>query len=48
MDFFKRHFSVALAAVLGLVVVAYVGAQGNLQLLFGVVFPYLAALIFFA
>ena len=46
MDFFKRHFSVALAAVLGLVVVAYVGAQGNLQLLFGVVFPYLAALIF--
>jgi nitrate reductase gamma subunit len=46
MDFFKRHFLVALAAVLGLVVVAYVGAQTKLQILFGVVVPYLAALIF--
>ncbi len=46
MDFFKRHFLVALAAVLGLVVVAFVGVRANLQLLFGVVFPYLAALIF--
>jgi nitrate reductase gamma subunit len=46
MDFFKRHFFAALFAVLGLVVVAYVGVQGNLQLLFGVVVPYMAALIF--
>jgi nitrate reductase gamma subunit len=46
MDFFKRHFFVALAAVLGLIIIAYVGARGNLQLLFGVVVPYLAALIF--
>ena len=46
MDFFKRHFLVALFAVLGLVVVAYVGAQANLQILFGVIVPYLAALIF--
>jgi nitrate reductase gamma subunit len=46
MDFFKRHFFVALSAVLGLIIIAYVGVQGNLQLLFGVVVPYLAALIF--
>jgi nitrate reductase gamma subunit len=46
MDFFKRHFFVALAAVLGLIIIAYVGAMGNLQLVFGVVVPYLAALIF--
>ena len=46
MDFFKRHFSVALFAVLGLIMVAYVGAQGNLQIVFGVVVPYLAVLIF--
>jgi nitrate reductase gamma subunit len=46
MDFFKRHFFAALFAVLGLVIVAYVGVQGNLQLLFGVVVPYMAALIF--
>ncbi len=46
MDFFRRHFFLALAAVLGLVIVAYIGAQANLQLLFGVVVPYLAALIF--
>lgn len=46
MDFFKRHFLVALAAVLGLVAVAYVGAQTKLQILFGVAVPYLAALIF--
>jgi nitrate reductase gamma subunit len=46
MDFFKRHFFVALAAVLGLIIIAYVGARGNLQLVFGVVVPYLAALIF--
>ncbi len=45
-DFFKLHFFVPLAAVLGLVVVAYVGVQANLQLLFGVIVPYLAALIF--
>jgi nitrate reductase gamma subunit len=46
MNFFKRHFLVALGAVLGLVLVAFVGVQTNLQLLFGVVVPYLAALIF--
>jgi nitrate reductase gamma subunit len=46
MDFFKRHFLVALAAVLGLVAVAYFGAQTKLQILFGVAVPYLAALIF--
>jgi nitrate reductase gamma subunit len=46
MDFFKRHFLAALVAVLGLVLVAYVGVKANLQLLFGVVAPYLAALIF--
>src|SRR4030042_2716054 len=46
MDFFKRHFFAALFAVLGLVVVALVGTMGKLQILFGVVLPYLAALIF--
>jgi nitrate reductase gamma subunit len=46
MDFFKRHFFVALFAVLGLVIVALVGVRANLQCLFGVVLPYLAALIF--
>jgi len=46
MDFFKRHFFAALFAVLGLVVIAFVGTMGNLQLIFGVVVPYLAALIF--
>ncbi len=46
MDFFKRHFMVALAAVGGLIAVAFIGVQANLQLLFGVVVPYLAALIF--
>ena len=46
MDFFKRHFLVALLAVLGLVAVAYIGAQTKLQILFGVAVPYLAALIF--
>jgi nitrate reductase gamma subunit len=46
MDFFKRHFFVALSAVLGLIVIAYVGVMGNLQILFGVVVPYMAALIF--
>jgi nitrate reductase gamma subunit len=46
MDFFKRHFFAALFAVLGLVVIAYVGSAGKMQLLFGVAFPYLAALIF--
>jgi len=45
-DFFKLHFFVPLAAVLGLVVIAYVGVQANLQLLFGVVVPYMAVLIF--
>jgi len=46
MDFFKRHFFVALSAVLGLILIAYVGARGNLQIVFGVVVPYLAVLIF--
>src|SRR4030042_3713215 len=46
MDFFKRHFFVALSSVLGLIIIAYVGARGNLQLVFGVVVPYMAALIF--
>jgi nitrate reductase gamma subunit len=46
MDFFKRHFSVALFAVLGLILVAYIGARGNLQIIFGVVVPYMAVLIF--
>jgi nitrate reductase gamma subunit len=46
MDFFKRHFFAALFAVLGLVLIAFVGVRGNLQILFGVVAPYLAALIF--
>jgi nitrate reductase gamma subunit len=46
MDFFKRHFSVALVAVLGLILVAYIGARGNLQIVFGVVVPYMAILIF--
>jgi len=47
MDFFKRHFSVAFFAVLGLIVIAFIGVKANLQLLFGVVIPYLAILIFF-
>ena len=47
MDFCKRNLLAALIAVLGLIVVAYVGVKGNLQLLFGVVVPYLALLIFF-
>jgi nitrate reductase gamma subunit len=46
MDFFKRHFFVALSAVVGLILIAYVGTKGNLQLVFGVVVPYLAVLIF--
>jgi len=46
MDFCKRHFLFALVAVLVLVLVAYVGVKANLQVLFGVVVPYLAALIF--
>jgi len=46
MDFFKRHFSVALVAVLGLILVAYIGARGNLQIIFGVIVPYMAVLIF--
>ena len=46
MDFFKRHFFAALFAVLGLVIVAFVGSQGTLQIFFGVAVPYLAALIF--
>jgi len=47
MDFFKRHFMVPLIAVLGLVAIAYIGVAANLQLVFGVVIPYLAVLIFF-
>jgi len=46
MEFCKRHFSVALGAVLGLVIVAFIGVKANLQLLFGVVVPYMAFLIF--
>ena len=46
MDFFKRHFFVALSAVLGLIIIAYMGARGNLQIVFGIVVPYMAALIF--
>jgi len=46
-DFFKLHFFVPLAAVLGLVLVAWVGVQFNLQFLLGVVIPYLAVLLFF-
>ncbi len=47
MDFFKRHFLVPLIAVLGLVAIAYIGVAANLQLVFGVIIPYLAVLIFF-
>jgi len=46
MDFCKRHLFVALFAVLGLVALAYIGVQANLQVLFGVIIPYLAVLIF--
>ena len=41
------HFFVPLAAVLGLVAIAYFGAQANLTWVFGVAIPYLAILIFF-
>ncbi len=47
MDFFKRHFFVPLAAVLGLVAIAYLGVKVNLTYVFGVIIPYLAVLIFF-
>jgi len=47
MDFFKRHFMVPLIAVLGLMVVTYIGVKANLQFVFGVIIPYLAVLIFF-
>jgi nitrate reductase gamma subunit len=47
MDFFKRHFLVPLIAVLGLVALAYIGVAANLQLVFGVIIPYVAVLIFF-
>ena len=40
------HFFVPLFAVIGLVIIAYAGVQANLQAVFGVVLPYLAALIF--
>jgi nitrate reductase gamma subunit len=46
-DFFKMHFLVPLAAVLGLMAMAYFGAQANLQWVFGVAIPYLAILLFF-
>jgi nitrate reductase gamma subunit len=46
-DFFKMHFFVPLAAVLGLMAMAYFGAQANLQWVFGVAAPYLSILIFF-
>lgn len=45
-DFFKLHFFVPLFAVIALVIVAYVGVKANLQLVFGVVIPYLAVLLF--
>ncbi|MFW6122718.1 MAG: sulfate reduction electron transfer complex DsrMKJOP subunit DsrM [Thermodesulfobacteriota bacterium] len=45
--FFKLHFFVPLAAVLGLVAIAYFGAEANLGWVFGVAIPYLAILIFF-
>ncbi|MGQ9688185.1 MAG: sulfate reduction electron transfer complex DsrMKJOP subunit DsrM [Desulfobaccales bacterium] len=46
-DFFKKHFFVPLAAVLGLVAIAYFGAQANLAWVFGVVIPYFAIFLFF-
>jgi len=46
-NFFKMHFFVPLAAVLGLVAIAYFGAEANLAWVFGVAVPYLAILIFF-
>ena len=46
-NFFKMHFFVPLAAVLGLVAIAYFGAQANLTWVFGVAIPYLTILIFF-
>ncbi len=46
-DFFKMHFFVPLAAVLGLMAMAYFGAQANLQWVFGVAAPYLSILLFF-
>jgi nitrate reductase gamma subunit len=46
MEFCKRHFSVALGAVLGLMLVAFIGVQMNLQFIFGVVVPYLAIFLF--
>jgi nitrate reductase gamma subunit len=45
-DFFKMHFFVPLAAVLGLMAIAYFGAQANLQWVFGVAIPYLAVFLF--
>jgi hypothetical protein len=46
-DFFKMHFFVPLAAVLGLVAIAYFGAQANLVWVFGVAIPYLAIFTLF-
>ena len=46
MTFFNMHFFVPLFAVIGLAIIAYAGVQANLQAVFGVVLPYLAALIF--
>lgn len=46
-DFFKKHFFVPLAAVLGLVAIAYFGAQAGLGWVFGVVIPYFAMFLFF-
>ncbi len=46
-DFFKMHFFVPLAVVLGLVAIAYFGAQANLAWVFGVVIPYFAIFLFF-
>ncbi len=44
-DFFKMHFLVPLAAVLGLMTMAYFGSQAGLQWVFGVAAPYLSVLL---
>jgi nitrate reductase gamma subunit len=46
-DLLKPKFLVPLVAVVALMGLAYVGAQANLQWVFGVVIPYLALFIFF-
>ncbi len=44
-DFFKMHFLVPLAAVFGLMAMAYFGSQAGLQWVFGVAAPYLSVLL---